>query len=619
MSFPTGAGTPNHVIWDGNPIHLPASMFPRGTVQSNGTVQPVGASSIQSLENIASFPAWTGVVHPGTTWYDPPGTWHAKAWVDTAWGLSLSDLRFDETAPGGGAPRKHVLAAFLQWRNLRLIFEDPNASNEVSISMGPAQVQAISIFPKGGQRQSGDKKRFAWGINSTSIVKGLQDPRSIHGTYDVTFRHTYLVGAPALDQDPGAAVYAIKVFPTLTVTIQAMYDGRPLQTSDNWPYQHPSIGADLKMVHAPRLTRNWAAGEMYPNGQRRKDAHYVPLNVPVGTPVLKPKVAPAGDVFAYAVNDTNDEARPDPGDFQSSDQWLDWPIPGTGPQPPYWDVMFDYINPWIKRELAFDAVVHPRRPRATPRPMFKVFWPGSKNVLKCYREPGQGEYDNLHVSPYLGFDDPSHFDPSGAATEYPLVEAPLAGDEMIHLHWRWGPANPGRAEKEGLHPDAYKGWSDGPNSRPNTTPGAPMIPAHHSLRIKVARAWPPFDDNADNPPNQPAYLDTDRIAVWYSTIAHRPKLGTPTQFFGQGYSLGYYLRPATSWGLTIENWELLTNTGYPPLLSIRKPGYHDLRWKYSLTDPMQRVPGPSEIPEITRNMLTPNDPAKSKWKNGAWS
>lgn len=594
MTYNTGWNTPNWVVWDGEPIHRTPDNFPKGTANANGTVTPVGGL-ILPLESIASFPASVG---------EHSGYWHARAWIDTAWGLSMSELRFNEMNSGNPI-RSHCLAEFLQWRNVHLVFLDATTQTEhiEKIPIGSATITNISIFPNGGTRQSIPKKQFAWGVSVISVVGGLKDPRSSDVTYNVTLTHTYLVAAPDNDQDPGGAVLAIKVFPTLTISLQAMYRGRPLQPfEDDWTLTSPDIGADLKMVHAPALTRDADAskgtkvGDVLPHeGQRRKDAQYKPL---AGKPSLNPK-----DVFAYAVNDSNDTSRPNPG--------------GTPPTPPNWDYMFDYINPRIQCELAFDAVIWPRFARpSTPqdRPSFDVHWDGAAKVLTCFREPGQGEYDNLHISPYLGFDDPNNADPAGPATDYPLVEAPIAADETIHLHWRWGTANPDRADNVKKKSGAtFKGWSDGwPSepgpSEPNQVDGAPLIPAHHSLRIKVARAWPLGTDDATGPANTTTPLDPMKIAVWYSTIAHSPPLGALTQFFGHGYSLAYYLIPITAMGgiLEIKNWELLTGNH----------GYHAFRWNNA--NAKQRVPSASDVPDITQNKLRAIGPIHARWENNQW-
>jgi hypothetical protein len=65
----------------------------------------------------------------------------------------------------------------------------------------------------------------------------------------------------------------------------------------------------------------------------------------------------------------------------------------------------------------------------------------------------------------LGYDDPFQIQPT-APTGIPLVEAPIAADEIIHMHWRWGSSNPRRA---GTHAKHFMGWSDEPNSKANET------------------------------------------------------------------------------------------------------------------------------------------------------
>jgi hypothetical protein len=419
VTFHTGWFTTNFTAWHGTPVHLPASLFPSGAVNASGTV-------------IGPTIPWLEDSTPIRSWPEDNGTWHAKAWIDTNWGLSLSDVQFRETAAGTTQPIHH-LARFLQWRNLRLIFED--VSTTVSLEVRTAKIKVISILPGGGKRLS-DNKTFAWGINATSTLEGIGDPRSANAnvTYNVEILHTYLIARPKTDQDPASAVLAIKVFPTLTISLQAFRDRVPMSATGPSGLPAPSIGADLKMVHGPKLTRDVDASVNHA-GQRRPDRQYLPPlldpqlapapPVPFGpfVPVDSPELGP-GDVFAYASADSNDPARPNPADIPAT--W-DPIVPFFSPQPAYWDVMFDYVNPWIRYEQAFDAVIFPRRSRALPRPRFDIHWRGASGLLACYREPGQGEYDNLHISPYLGFDDPVLPDPV-TPTLYPLVEAPLAAD-----------------------------------------------------------------------------------------------------------------------------------------------------------------------------------------------
>jgi hypothetical protein len=109
-----------------------------------------------------------------------------------------------------------------------------------------------------------------------------------------------------------------------------MLEGRPLVSNDSWSMAvGPSVGADLKMVHGPRITNYSLASASNPDGQKRAqdDALVVLPQEPSLT---------HGDVFAYAMNDTNEMFRPDPGMFIPPDlpdplqlipdNWLDFPI-----------------------------------------------------------------------------------------------------------------------------------------------------------------------------------------------------------------------------------------------------------------------------------------------------
>ncbi len=570
--FSTGENTPNHVIWTSPFDFPPPGQFPT-------TSTPL------------TLPRYKPQPDETNKW---AGQWNAEAWLDPQWGLSLKNIEFLED----GWTQAHVLAESVQWRNIRLIFKDGH-EEPVNLASGNT---SIVVMRGGGVRIVGGKM-FAWGIAAYTIVGGIEYPASSGIVYDVNIHHDYLVAEPESDQDPAGAVLAIKVFPLLTVSVSSP----STPTAEN-----PSVAADLKMVHAPRIVRNSDPTTGDKDGERRSDGQYKDLSD--GT--LKKD---AQNVFAYLVCDTNDDTRPAPGN------WLN---------APQWDYMFDYANPRVRKELVFDAVVFEDTP-SSPQ-SFTINYSGagtdlpSPGLLKCIRQPRQGEYDNLHISPYLGFDVPGQPDSETAST-YPFVEAPLAADEIVHLHWRWGTAAASRAV-DGVG-TAFKGWSDleplpsPPGSRrrttaPNAVPGRPLIPANQGLKIGLAL------DNSEAPPSGQfqSFDNAQRIAVWYLPIAHFPALNQASQFFGQGFSLAYHFNPDSvkKWlGLVHQdNWELLRHAevlngfhyvatdpnlasalalaiaaGLPYVL-LTVPGYHELRWNGD----KQRVPNADADPTLTVNM-----------------
>lgn len=155
---------------------------------------------------------------------------------------------------------------------------------------------------------------------------------------------------------------------------------------------------------------------------------------------------------------------------------------------------------------------------------------------------------------------------------------------MIHLHWRWGTTVPTEAVHNNTDPGQFRGWGDlvagAPAPKANKISGAPLIPPNQSLRIKVT-CNNATGDNTNDPSASPAPITTDAVVVWYMATAHQPAIGTPAQFFGQGFGLAMYMETIGTWPLTEDNWELLTQHGL-------SPNYHNFRWKPNTGK--QRVP-----------------------------
>jgi hypothetical protein len=255
-------------------------------------------------------------------------------------------------------------------------------------------------------------------------------------------------------------------------------------------------------------------------------------------------------------------------------------------------------------------VVYPRT--ATDSREFTVNWqaawptgvvvqdPRRMGRLKVVRVPGQGEFDNLHIHPYLGFDDPRG---AGETTNrsFALTEAPLGGDEMVHMHWRWGLHLAKTAASEHLARTIMGYSADPTDPEPwHKVPGAPLIPANQSLRIKICRP-----DEDDNKP-----WDHERTGVIYRATAHEVEFGKPSQFCGHGLGLAFHLEELL-FNATITNQDLL-GLGFRPLGSpVAAPGssYHSFRWAtFVLSAPndrrlWQRVPWAGDIPGLSRNRL----------------
>jgi hypothetical protein len=548
----TGIGTQNEINWT---IAGPPVPMTPGSAPSIPTALPVTPTLSSLLV---------------------AGTLALEWWLDPTNGLSIQNVTFTETSPAWKPGAVHTLAQYLQWCNLRLIFDGTAAPVPFT---DPKSWIEVGMINGVGTRKS-DSKQFGFAL-TLHLICTVDDPRAVGVSYTVDIQYAYLFGMPKSDQEPSHSAHAIKVFPTLTVT---------LNVKGTVPGTLPDIAADLKMIHAPGVTRN-ADPVTDHSGQRLPDPSYKPTKPTAG--VFWDK----GGVVSFLACDTNDPSRKEPG-------------AGTiVPNPPDWDYVFDYLVPGIRQEMLIDAVVYPRGLRGT-RPSFTIPWATAEtNPLMCYREPGQGEYDNIHITPYLGFDDPNTDDPSAptAMSIFPWIEAPLAADEVIHLHWRWGSAIPTQAAHNNTDPKGFEGWQDQPAAPgsspplPNQIAGAPLIPPNQSLRIKVT-CNNATGDNTNDPSSAPAAITKDAVVVWYMATAHQPAIGTPVQFFGQGFGLAMYMETIGKGRvLSLNNWELLVHNTF---LGQTVPNYHDFRWNPT-GGGKQRIPFVQfGEPAISRNQLS---------------
>jgi hypothetical protein len=108
--------------------------------------------------------------------------------------------------------------------------------------------------------------------------------------------------------------------------------------------------------------------------------------------------------------------------------------------------------------------------------------PGITEVRDYVRKlPRQGEFDNVHLAPRLRLERATHMiiDDQVIAIDRDELRmsdismAPICAHDCYHLHTRWGENAPGFWAH---------GW--GPNG-PYTVPGAPMVPAHHNVWIRM--------------------------------------------------------------------------------------------------------------------------------------
>lgn len=523
MPFVTGAGTGNAITWEED-----------------------RASAIQlTVPTVATSTGGSAVLPAAVTPDARAAVFQTDWWQDASNGLRVERVRFDQSTPLGS----HNVAEFLGWENARLVFDGPAPLLPVELPVKLDRCVEVLLLRRPGVRVS-DGKRFAMAMVATYVAE-VFDPRVspplVGPKYRLAITLAYLFGAPAIDIEPSHAAHAVSIFPTMTVAISADLPntGPP-----------PSFAADLRMVFAPRLTRA---------DQHRPDPQFQPL-------------AKRDTVVTSMFSDTNDLTRDKP---RAPVPLAVPPDPGA---PPFWCFLFDYAHTEIRGAFEIDAVVHPRSARnAMP---FSVSWPpattsfipgmGVSGVLTCIRHEGQGEFDNVHIHPYVGFDDPS----GSAATfqsGHAMVEAPTAADEAIHLHWRWGEFVPSTAVDPASDPAKYRGYSNNAaGNQPNVEDGAPLIPANHSLRVRVDASMP-----------------------GQTTVVYRPRVhglnnhGT-TQFCGHGFSLSYRLNP-TGPLLPVTNSDLLGS----PSGAYREVCYHGFRW----TGGEQRIPEAPTKPGLSKNRI----------------
>lgn len=476
----------------------------------------------------------------------------AADWWMTSTGIALGNVTYDGK-PAVGMP--HCLAERLEWRDPQLIFDGATPVPPAKLTFGLAECREVLLL-MGGTQGGHHTKRFSWGITAKFRLPNIADPRYPGARYTLHLTQSYLLAEPVEDVEPKAKVVGIKVFPTLSAMfLPNRFTGRPA----------PSFKASMKMVHAPRLTRT---------DQRRPPLFYKPDSVLPDRPDLE------NCNIVSLFSDTNDYS---PWAFQF----------------PHWHRIFEYVEPDLRTEQAFDAVVYPRS--VTKVLPFEVTCGPSHAPTKItqHREPGQGEFDNVHIHPWVGFDDPAGEDKRGTQN-LPLIEAPIAADEVIHLHWRWGTKLAEDADPQ-IKPH-FLGYSD--DNEPNQAAGRSGIPANQSLRIKVGRAHPPTAEDNAGAPTSVTPLDNGKTAIWYTPCAHAPAPGSLSMFFGHGYALGFLLRHLLPAGL-VTNADLLGT-------AVAASTYHTFRWAGFSTNPYQRVPTASKVPGLSLNRLGVGTPPVDK-------
>lgn len=538
MAFITDRGKPTQIVWftEANDVRrLPGQNIALGVlpVPRKGGDTRVISQVFAPVSGVSGDPDLAAFYQ--ADWFLTPST-----------GLAVENVRLVQRA--SPADQVHNIVESMQWQHFRLIGDrGPNAFPALEFPLQDSACAEPYLINAPGLGR--DNKLFAWAAGASFGPFHIPHPSIPSTIYTVTVNQSFIFGAPAADIEPSASVIAVKVTPVLTVTIES---SEPI----NFP--PPSFAADLRLVFAPRLTRpdQHRLPKFFPNSPRR------------GTNVV--------NLFC----DTNDLTRP---------------VPGQGtfiPNSPDWDAIFDYAEPELSTEISFDAVVFPDF-QVSNQPYFLVGPAGTlKSPMLCSRVNGQGEFDNIHIHPWVGFDDPSGASATADQT-HALVEAPLAADEVIHMHWRWGVPIPEAAKTQGERlARTFRGYSA--QGVPNVQNGAPLIPPNQSLRMKISHPQHDVNDPTGGP------LDRSQTVVWYSPTFHNPQNRGYTQFCGHGFAYAYRLRDLIPpfIGPAVTNADLLDD----PLVA---PSYHSVRWNGSAA---QKVPTASKVPGLSRNRLGPGSP-----------
>jgi hypothetical protein len=545
----TDRGMPTEIVWqqDENDVRrLPGDKIVAGILN----VPHEGGLGTRVVSK--GMPAVLGV--PG----DLPGFYTAEWFLSPSDGITIKAVRYEQSE----IPNQiHKVVEFMQWRHLRLIVDrGPAPFQVIAVPLRESACLIATLIQQPGTRTS-DGKVFAWAAGAIFEPFDLPDksPAGMAAQvfYKVTVSQSYLFSAPAIDFEPSASIVSVSVLPILTVSVVS---SKPIA------FPPPSFAADLKLVFAPRLTRTDQnrPAEQYPDDGRRN------TNV----------VSVFCDTNAFW-------DRGIPGQVN---------LPQLTPTPPGWNVVFDYAEPALVNEIDFDAVVFPRSLAFTDP--FTVIPSEGSFPLKCVRVGGQGEFDNVHIHPWVGFDDP--LSASGTNPASPaLVEAPFAADEAIHMHWRWGVGIP-QGVRDGPGAEdlrrSFRGYEPRGNVA-NSLPGAPLIPSNQSLRVKIAAPNHDVSDPTGGP------LDSATTVLWYSPVFNAPQNGAYTQFCGHGFAYAYRFK-GLSIGLTMTNADLLDD----PLIV---PCYHSVRWDNQLVPfNKQRVPVASTAAPkgLSRNRIGTDPP-----------
>jgi hypothetical protein len=184
-------------------------------------------------------------------------------------------------------------------------------------------------------------------------------------------------------------------------------------------------------------------------------------------------------------------------DANESGMQIDGPGPLDLPtQMPFWGGTFAYVKPEAHMSYTGQRLKVVDRSKTETRTYpggTRRLVLGSRELTSVKKEPGQGEWDNLHLAPALYLDlasmvriaPPKLGDRGGSITsEYAndpatthtdkVWMAPFCSHDCFHTHWRWS-AEVGAAE-----------WTYGWDATgPYKKAGAPMVPLHQDVELEL--------------------------------------------------------------------------------------------------------------------------------------
>ena len=253
----------------------------------------------------------------------------------------------------------------------------------------------------------------------------------------------------------------------------------------------------------------------------------------------------------------------------------------NGSYPSGWGMVFDYGQTDLTTAKEYPVVYGPQDTSRLSNRERVYRWPprisgqstSDRGQFVIQKQSRQGYYDNIHIharmSPYTNGDTQIH--------------APFCGHSCIHLHWRWSYVSTLGA---GVRSWKFKGWSQGVQSRSNTTVGAPLIP--HNQKLIVAICVPNqtrfSEENILNSDSNILLHGTNKM-IWYCvdiydvTTDQNLRLNSGEQQVIMEQEVGWsyrYANPVEStavndlisaieWNLTRLHVPILNITVFPPL------------------------------------------------------